>query len=280
MHFLGIGAQKAGTTWLWANLRPHPQLWLPPLKELHYFDRPDDGLWERLTGERRSYREARHALAAALRSPWRRSDDLAWHARYLLGRRSDSWYRSLFAPGRGRVTGEITPRYSLLDDAGIGHVLRVLPEVKIVYLLRDPVERAWSNLKDGVDRYGDPSRWTEPDVERFSRSDAARAGRYSEHLARWERAVGPERIHVGFFDRIGDDPAALLADVQRFLGVDDGPSQVPAAVRTAVHVGPAGSIPKELHRSLSALYRDELHALHARFANRYTRDWMERAAQA
>src|SRR5947207_15861690 len=36
--FLGIGAARAGTTWLHSNLRRHPQIWLPPVKELHYFD--------------------------------------------------------------------------------------------------------------------------------------------------------------------------------------------------------------------------------------------------
>ena len=40
--FLGIGAQKAGTTWLALNLGVHPQVWLPPIKELHYFDRPPE----------------------------------------------------------------------------------------------------------------------------------------------------------------------------------------------------------------------------------------------
>jgi len=36
--FLGIGAQKAGTTWLHLNLRRHPGVWLPPVKELQYFN--------------------------------------------------------------------------------------------------------------------------------------------------------------------------------------------------------------------------------------------------
>lgn len=42
-HFVGIGAQKAGTTWVWTQLRRHPDLWLPDRKELNYFysDRAD-----------------------------------------------------------------------------------------------------------------------------------------------------------------------------------------------------------------------------------------------
>ncbi|AHY45759.1 Hypothetical Protein RradSPS_0476 [Rubrobacter radiotolerans] len=38
-HFIGIGAQKAGTTWLDRNLECHPGIWMPPRKEIHYFDR-------------------------------------------------------------------------------------------------------------------------------------------------------------------------------------------------------------------------------------------------
>ncbi len=37
--FVGIGAQKAGTTWLYHNLRAHPEIWMPPRKEIHYFNR-------------------------------------------------------------------------------------------------------------------------------------------------------------------------------------------------------------------------------------------------
>src|SRR5215471_4218872 len=36
--FLCVGAQKAGTSWLYQQLEPHPDFWMPPLKELHYLD--------------------------------------------------------------------------------------------------------------------------------------------------------------------------------------------------------------------------------------------------
>ena len=38
-HFLGIGAQRAGTTWLHSTLASHPEIWMPRIKEIHYFDR-------------------------------------------------------------------------------------------------------------------------------------------------------------------------------------------------------------------------------------------------
>jgi hypothetical protein len=209
VEFLCIGAQKAGTSWLWANLRQHPDIWLPPLKELHYFDRRDDGLWERLTHPRTVYRNARRELlSSALGLRWLRGDakELGWYARYLLGRRNDAWYRSLFAPAAGRTTGDITPRYSVLPDASVAHAARALPDARIVYLIRNPVERAWSNLKMGADRYGGSESWSGEDLRErvLRRSGVIAMGRYLENLERWERHFPPERILVGFFDEIAD----------------------------------------------------------------------------
>lgn len=53
-HFIGIGAARTGSTWLYHLLWPHPELWLPPIKELHYFDAIDK------TIERQSLRYGRH----------------------------------------------------------------------------------------------------------------------------------------------------------------------------------------------------------------------------
>jgi hypothetical protein len=280
VNFLCIGAQKAGTSWLWENLRKHPDAWLPPLKELHYFDRPDDGLWERLTHPRLAYRDARRELVrGALELRWLRGDrgDFRWYARYLLRRRDDAWYRSLFAPAAGRTTGEITPRYSVLPDTAVAHVARVLPDARIVYLIRDPVERAWSNLKMGADRYGSAESWSEGNLRErvLQRSGVIAMGRYLENLERWERHFPPERILVGFFEEITEDPKGLLQRVYRFLGIDDAEHQLPAGLRARVNPGPPDPIPGSLRRVLAEIYRDEAAALHRRLGSRYTEAWLE-----
>ena len=66
--FLGIGARKAGTTWLHHNLRQHPQIWMPPQRELHYFDHRPPWLGKRLFGRSTHLRHARENLRAALMS--------------------------------------------------------------------------------------------------------------------------------------------------------------------------------------------------------------------
>src|SRR3712207_610972 len=134
-HFLCIGAQKAGTTWLYANLRAHPSIWLPSEKELHYFDekrfrrlrlreklfaRDDQALrWRRQLGRQLRARRRRRSLAGA-----------RWDVRYFFGHTGDDWYMSLFEPGAGKLTGEITPAYSTLDEDGVAHVRRLAPEIR------------------------------------------------------------------------------------------------------------------------------------------------------
>ena len=60
--FIGIGAQKGGTSWLHTNLEKHPQIWLPPMKELHYLDQGPAPLTKRLFGDSKRMRRGRKYL--------------------------------------------------------------------------------------------------------------------------------------------------------------------------------------------------------------------------
>ena len=106
--FLGIGAQKAGTTWLHRSLQAHPQIWMPREKELHYFDekiRLNGGLWSRLRGDRPADMRWRRQFKARFKRPPKKLSwqDVAWDLRYFFGRPSDEWYASLFERGRGKA---------------------------------------------------------------------------------------------------------------------------------------------------------------------------------
>jgi hypothetical protein len=94
--FLVIGAQKAGTTWLYAQLQNHPQVWLPPIKEIHYFDRSRRPLVLDALGSRHQramlWRWVKPGLVDVSRHP----SHLSWHGRFYLMARSDAWYAKCF----------------------------------------------------------------------------------------------------------------------------------------------------------------------------------------
>ena len=61
---------------------------------------------------------------------------------------SDEWYGRIFAhANEEQKAGEFTPEYALLPEEGVKHLLRLNPEVKIIFLVRDPIDRAWSHMR-------------------------------------------------------------------------------------------------------------------------------------
>ncbi len=232
--FLGIGAQKAGTTWLWANLRCYPELYLPEPKELHFFDR--------------------HC-----------SDGLAEYSLY-------------FSEAAGRVKGEITPAYSFLPENRVQFIRSVMPEVRLVFVVRNPIERAWvaamMALVYKIGRSVEEVNETELLGDLGSRGSLKR-GDYVRTLDTWLSVFPREQLFVGFFEDLRECPQDLLRRIFEFLGVttavDWGCFPYKQVVRPASEVqlpGASPPIPEKCERFVRELYADQLAELSVRFGAR------------
>ena len=276
--FLGIGAQKAATTWLDRCLRRHPSLWLPPIKELHYFDDPGA---RPVLGRGWAGQRLRRELLPRLRSDARFLDrnGLRWDARYFFGRRDDEWYLSLFPGDRASLAGEITPDYSILDPAAVARVHRLLPEVKLIFLMRDPIDRSWSQIRMDVARRGRRAGEVPSDeLIGLARSDRiAQRSDYGRTLRTWGTHYADERFFIAFLEDIRARPEEVLADLFGFLGVGPTAEVGAALARRRVHArGGEDPIPPMLEIELARLHVDGLRALEARFGG-HSRAWLERA---
>jgi Sulfotransferase family len=281
--FLGIGAQKAGTTWLSHNLQLHPEIWMPSLKEIHYFDEkihdpknPLPRLREKLFGERVVDRRWRRQVRNRIPRHLKRfsKDNLLWDLRYYAGTPGDGWYASLFEPGKGQVVGEITPSYSMLDKDRIAHVHEIMPHAKIILLMRNPVERAWSQvvMRFGKAKKGDIDAATGEQLRRNLESEGSRSRTtYGRTLENWGSFYPEERIFVGFLEDIHFFPKELLARVLGFLGVD--PSFTPPGLDKKVHSRSAGTMPTSVAVHLARMYREEISRLSERFGG-YASFWL------
>ena len=173
--FLCVGVHKGGTTWLYQQLDSHPDFWMPPLKELHYFDqlsrvqRPSSS---RCRDERDlRFLENINRLSA---KPYM---DLEHYAR-------------LFEPKGSLLSGDISPNYSTLSNKVIRRIVGYFPKLKVIFLARDPVERVWSHLSMEV-HYHQIEAFDVTDIDEVNRNVLRRGmllrSYPSEVVARWKR---------------------------------------------------------------------------------------------
>jgi hypothetical protein len=226
-HFLGIGAQKAATTWLGRNLRCHPELYLPCRTELHYFDR---------------------------------------HFHRSLG-----FYSRKLAAGADRVRGEITPAYSILPVERIRFIHALIPSLRLIFLMRNPVDRAWSQaLMRLSKRKRRPIEQIPEDelLEHLRRDSSRRLGDYAAILDRWLSVFPREQLYLAFFEDVAERPRELLGEVFAHLAVSRDVDWSRFPYGQVIHQGAGTPIPPRCREVLNEIYAAPIERLFERFGDR------------
>lgn len=145
--------------------------------------------------------------------------------------RGVDWYRSHFAEvQRETAIGEATPLY-LYEPEAIPRMFEVVPTAKLIAVLRDPVERAYSHYWHTRAKGNEPLEFAEAiEAEAARLKDPANRasysyldrGRYSEQLQHVCRFFSREALRVLLFEDLRDSPLPTFRSLCRFLGVDDG----------------------------------------------------------
>ncbi|MCP5098254.1 MAG: sulfotransferase domain-containing protein [Chloroflexi bacterium] len=286
--FLCIGAQKSGTSWLDTNLRYHPDLWLPPTKEIHYFNRGLSPfvakLFDRNPIKRRlvpSHLKVAFREIIKLRTQPRAALYTAvWYMRFLFSPRSDEWYRALFTPSLEQSTGEVSPGYARLSEEKVMKIRALMPQVKIIYLLRNPVDRIWSHAAMDLSKLKNLELDTiAPELLRqfLCRPGPVRHSSYMETLAIWEKHFPSEQIFIGFFDQISQSPRQLLVELYRFLSVSAQEKYISPDVKEKVGSRTYPEMPSDFRQEITKRLYLEIVSLHKRFDNQYTEYWLNSA---
>jgi hypothetical protein len=166
--------------------------------------------------------------------------------------RGEEWYRSHFDSYDGEtMVGEETPSY-IRDDAAPKRIARTIPNAKILFILRNPVDRAFSHY------------WHEKSKDKMSFefdevfgnydlfNDWVIPGLYNRHIERYLEHIPSENLQLFFFDDLVDDDWSYLQEVYEFLGID--PTYQPSVLDSKVNDG--------RHRGLTSnrLYRFAVNA--------------------
>lgn len=241
--FLGIGAQKGGTTTLQALLGQHPAVFLPAAKELHFFS--------------------------------------------LHYGRGQAWYSEQFAAaGPGQICGEITPYYLFHPEAP-QRIASLLPAVRLVVLLRDPVKRALSQVFHSQRLGLEPLALEEAlaaEEERLVGAEQALVmpvgrhrshqehsyvarSRYERQLTAYAKHFGADQLLILRSEDLFVDPQPLWQRLLAFLGLP--PHPLPRLPRANAGAGEAQSVPHAVRQRLRA----QLEPTYALMAERYGLHW-------
>jgi hypothetical protein len=276
--FIGIGAQKAGTTWLHRNLQAHPQIFMPR-KEIHYFDRkirdhsnPVNRFFGKRDIDNQWRGQVKSASVQLMRKP--SFQDLRWNFNYYMRSYNDSWYASVFEPKDGKAAGEITPAYSVLDREMVAYVHSLVPDVKIIFFMRNPIERAWSQTVMSFDKVEKGSVKSVSEKQLFrqlGRNSTWKLSDYLRTFENWGSFYPEERFFVGFLEDVHFFPRELLRRLYDFLSVD--PSFEPPLREKKIHTRSIGTMPTKVATHLAENFREEITRLQERFGG-YASFWL------
>ena len=226
--FVGIGAQRCGTSWWYAGaIRAHPQVVETEgrRKELGFFDRY-----------------------------WAEDPPPDYAERYA----------RFFPRPEGAVTGEWTPRY-LPDAWTLPLLARAAPEARILIMLRDPIARYRSAIAQGIERQRKRGQYP-PTIAIVG--EAIGRSAYGDQVRRALEIFGRERVLVLQFERCVAEPLAEMQRTHRFLGIEPLGELTPRlSNRLNREDKPAGAenpeLPGTLRAELRELLRDDVRRLAA-----------------
>lgn len=228
--WLGIGAQRCGTTWLADLLCQHPRVSVPA-----------------------NGRKEQHELYRGLFVPW--------------GHDRVSRYRRRFDTEDASMrVGECTPYYLRALWAPAAASQSLDDDVPLWAILRDPVERFesamryWLTMNGIEDVASVGAKWIRNRADR-----ALWGGMYASHLDAWTRMFGADRITVLQYEQVRQDPQPYVDDLWRRMGLDPVPLEdVAARSRTSSRVRDwsLDDLPG-LREQLRRTFRDEVERLAA-----------------
>ena len=235
LKFLGIGAQKCGTTWLHRTLSRHPDVGFPGGKEVHFWDTH-------------------------------------------LGTRGLAWYAGLFKHER-KLEGDITPAYGFLPVEIIQQIRRwAPPDLRLIYMIRDPRERAWSSARKALERaemtHDEASdQWF---IDHFRSAGSMQRGNYEGCIRNWRTVFPEDSLLVVRYEELCHDPVTLANRCLEHLGIQQHlfTEQDLPSLQERQYAGDGVPLRPSLRLVLDDLYQPQISAL-AHYLNMDLSDWQK-----
>lgn len=242
-----VGATKAGTSWLYDYLAAHDGCHIRTIKELHYFDTIETGMFKRQLRRRTqvvaSLQDRMVTAGGARMAPLavKLQDALDWRDVLAEGGENPQRYMDYLTKGHSgdKLIADISPSYGMLPATRLQKMAALAPDTRFVFLMRDPVARLWSHIRmlaqrvtKALDAVPDACFALLEQVLDGAQSGMTERGDYASTVQRLWAAVEPSKLKVMFMEDMLTPQG--LARLCGFLGIGyEG-----AAFDRPVHVGP------------------------------------------
>lgn len=242
-NFLVIGAAKAGTTSLYHYLNQHPQIYMTPIKETNFF--------------------ALEGHPVGFCGP----GDQAYIKRFSITSKQ-SYQEQFQGITSERAIGEASPLYlySIVAPSRIRHYI---PDVKLIAILRHPVDRAYSSflhlVRDERELITNFAQSLEAEEKRISSNwehiwHYRQMGFYYSQLKRYYDQFNHSQIRVYLYDDFNRAPNGILLDIFRFLNIDETfiPDMSIRHNGTSITQDERPSLLPEIRRQMVRVYREDI----------------------
>jgi len=269
--FFIAGAPKSGTTSLYHYLDQHPEIYMSPVKEPNYFASEIrlENFSERL---RQRAEQSTEPLQAYLNGPMREKR---------FGGLITEWrdYLKLFRKVEGqKAIGEASVCY-LWSESAAQNIRRAIQDARIILVLRNPVEMAFSMYLHSLRSLGTHHTLREA-IERGLEQRGGKLdfwhpfldmGLYHEQVTRYLQTFPEERVRIYWYEEYQSEPALVLADVFRFLEVD--PAFSPDVSKRYLEAGTSEVMDPADRAFLIEFYGDDIRKL-ATLLKRDLSNWL------
>lgn len=270
-----MGAQKAGTTWLHEVLANDERLKMPLLvKEVQYFNylftnAPLINQWRASWLNRLAKQPGFSNTLANYLQHGHRNGLLADNNKKLFRKiafclrpLNDEWYCDYMAIGPKKIWAvDISPEYALIGQVGFEHINTITNDLKLVFILRDPIERSWSGMIQEIKNKPDAGELlnrmanasVEDLVERAKKPNIQNRSNYLTTFKAIKAAGLMDCLKVVFYDDIVNKPSSVIDAIYEHIGINT-PVVKNTDITKVVHKSPSLVMPNQFATQMQVVY--------------------------
>lgn len=266
VNYICIGMMKSGTSWLYYMLKKLPDFNKNQIKEIHFFDMDcyhsptyKKYFFQRLFDKKSLIRMFKIFIKYLMGKA-----SFHYMLNIVFSKYNNKFYKRLFQYSN-KIQGDITPAYSTLDLERIKKMYLLCPEVKIIYIIRDPIERSWSAVRSELEKTNNFDLEDKLVLEMlFSQGNTLRSNAIRT-IDNYQMIFPKSQFRIFYYDDLIINPQQFLSNIVKFIGGNEKNILKYCDVKSRSNVSKKIEIPEKIYIELKEYYKDMITELKDRY---------------